>query len=170
MERFEHILNTSKRTFILKDKDDGATLTFRQDMSADYYDNLDLEDTDPFVDFTNDLIDELERGILSLHIYGENLLSFDDGNFPHLQGNVELRNCTIDNARIHNSVLSDVKISNAGNVTITYSNINKLTHNFAGDVHICFCIVNETYNSVIEGLPLGKNEWLMGKAVDGTMW
>lgn len=170
MDMFNQALDTNKRTFTLTDKSTGATLVFRQDQSQEYLDAADFDDTDRLVEFVNDLVEDLTKGVIHLRFWGENLLTWDDDKFPCLQGSIQLENCTIDNPRLHNAVLKNVKIPNAGNTNISYSNIFGLEHNFAGDIYICYCIVNDSYSQVRDGLLLGKNEFLMGKAVDGTMW
>lgn len=170
MNNFEHVLDTVKRTLTLKDKRHHSTLVFRQDQSQEYLDATDFDDTDRLVEFANELMEDLANGNIHLRFWGENLITWDDDKFPELQGSNQLENCTIDNPRLHNTALKNVKIPNAGNTNISYSNIFGLEHNFGGDIYICYCIVNDTYTSVRDGIKAGKNEFLMGQAVDGTMW
>lgn len=151
-------------TIKIEDKNTGGSLTIKHGLSQAWVDNMSDDTLDPLVELANDLNDALEKGNVSFTLIGnDNLVTFNDDNFPIFEGGIMLKNTQINQPYLKNCKLFDVDLQKSLNVTIHYSKVDQLFMECLEPIHMVSCYVNDRF-----GLELVRNKpyrFLMNKTV-----
>lgn len=170
MSRYAFDLNTAKRTYTVTDLQMKGRLTFKQDCSEHYFENISEGDTDRLVEFANDFQQDLAEGRIALRLDHENTITFNDNDFPILEGGIRFKNTHLKSGNIVNANLNDVEIRNSKNIVISNCTVEDLHVEMEESVNLSHCYINDAYPEIRNNLSAKRNEWFMGKDVTGTMW
>lgn len=170
MSRFKQILDTKLRTLKVTDTETDGTLEIKQNIPFSYFDNIGEGDVDRFVEFANDLADDLSKGTIALELYGENVIEFNNEDFPILTGGIYLKNCILSNPRLINVHLTNFDASCADELIVSFTTAEHFEWVHGSKLHLSHCFINERYSEVPDRMTIQLCEWHLNQRVDGEMW